>query len=62
MDTRESIESLNGKCRPKDKGGLGIEVLEIKNCCLLIKLLFKILNEEGVWKELLQNKYLHSNR
>jgi hypothetical protein len=45
-------------CLPKDQGGLGIEVLEIKNKCLLSKWLFKLLNEEGVWQELLQNKYL----
>ena len=47
-------------CRPKDQGGLGVEVLELKNKCLLSKWLFKLLNEEGVWLELLQNKYLHS--
>jgi hypothetical protein len=47
-------------CRPKDQGGLGIEVLEIKNNCLLSKWLYKLLNEEGVWEELLRNKYLHS--
>ena len=45
-------------CRPKDQGGLGIEVLEIKNRCLLSKWLHKLLNEEGVWQELLTNKYL----
>ena len=45
-------------CRPKDQGGLGIEVLEIKNKCLLSKWLFKLLNEEGVWQELIRNKYL----
>jgi hypothetical protein len=45
-------------CRPKDQGGLGIEVLELKNKCLLSKWLFKLLNEEGVWQELLHNKYL----
>jgi hypothetical protein len=40
-------------CRPKDQGGL-------KNKCLLSKWLFKILNEqEGVWLELIRNKYLH---
>jgi hypothetical protein len=39
---------------------LGIEVLEIKNRCLLTKWLFKLLNEEGVWQEILKNKYLHS--
>jgi hypothetical protein len=47
-------------CRPKDQGGLGIEVLEIKNKCLLSKWLYKLQNEEGVWQELLRNKYLHS--
>jgi hypothetical protein len=47
-------------CRPKDEGGLGIEVLEIKNKCFLSKWLYKIQNEEGVWQELLRNKYLHS--
>jgi hypothetical protein len=45
-------------CRPKDQGGLGIEVLELKNKCLLNKWFFKLLNEEGVWQELLHNKYL----
>jgi hypothetical protein len=45
-------------CRPKDQGGLGIEVLEIKNSCLLSKWLFKLLSEEGLWQKLLKNKYL----
>jgi hypothetical protein len=45
-------------CRPKDQGGLGVEVLEIKNRCLLRKWLFKLLSGEGVWQELLYNKYL----
>jgi hypothetical protein len=40
--------------------GLRIEVLELKNKCLLRKWLFKILIEEGVSQELLRNKYLHS--
>jgi hypothetical protein len=47
-------------CRPKDRGGLGIDVLELKNKSLLCKWLFKILNEDGVWQELLTNRYLHS--
>jgi hypothetical protein len=47
-------------CRPKDQGGLGIEVLEIKNRCLLSKWLFKLLNEDGVWQELLRKKYLYN--
>ena len=45
-------------CQPKDQGGLGIEMLEIKNQCLLSKWLFKLLHEQGVWQELLTNKYL----
>ena len=46
-------------CRPKDQGGLGIEVLKLKNRCLLSKWLFKLLTEEGgVWQELINNKYL----
>jgi hypothetical protein len=47
-------------CRPKDQGGLGIEVLDIKNRCLLSKWLFKLLNEQGMWQELLHNNYLHN--
>jgi hypothetical protein len=47
-------------CRSKDQGGLGIEVLDIKNICLLSKWLFKLLNEQGMWQELLHNKYLHN--
>lgn len=45
-------------CRPKDQGGLGIEVIELKNKCLLSKWLHKLLTEEGVWQELLHNNYL----
>jgi hypothetical protein len=45
-------------CRPKDQGGLGIDVLDVKNSCLLSKWMFKIINEEGMWQELLCNKYL----
>jgi hypothetical protein len=52
------LTKWNIVCRPKDQGGLGIEVLELKNKCLLSKWLFKLLNEEGVWQELLHNKYL----
>jgi hypothetical protein len=38
---------------------LGIEVLELKNKSLLAKWLFKLINETGVWQELIQNKYLN---
>jgi hypothetical protein len=44
----------------KGSRGLGIEVLEIKNRCLLSKWLFKLLNEDGVWQELLRKKYLYN--
>ena len=45
-------------CQPKDQGGLGIHNLEIQNKCLLSKWLFKLLNEDGLWQELLRNKYI----
>jgi len=45
-------------CQPKVQGGLGIQNLDIQNKCLLSKWLFKLLNEEGLWQELLRNKYL----
>jgi hypothetical protein len=44
-------------CRPKDQGCLGIEVLELKNKSLISKWLFELLNGDGVWQELLRNKY-----
>jgi hypothetical protein len=45
-------------CQPKDQGGLGIQNLEIQNECLLIKWLFKVVNEDGSWQRILRNKYL----
>jgi hypothetical protein len=45
-------------CQPKSLGGLGILNLEIQNICLLSKWLFKLLNEDGVWQNLLRKKYL----
>jgi hypothetical protein len=54
------LKRWNIICRLKDQGGLGVEVLELKNKCLLSKWQFKILNkQEGVWLELIRNKYLH---
>jgi hypothetical protein len=59
MSTEINIDLLDGKLfvGQRTKGGLGIEVLDIKNRCLLCKWLFKMLFE-GVWQELLTNKYL----
>ena len=45
-------------CTPKEQGGLGIMDLETQNKCLLSKWLFKLINEEGTWQQLLRNKYL----
>ena len=45
-------------CQPKEQGGSGIQNLDIQNKCLLSKWLFKLCNEEGIWQELLRNKYL----
>jgi hypothetical protein len=45
-------------CRSKDQEGLGVEVLELKNKFLLFKLLYKLLNEGGMWQELLHKKFL----
>ncbi|WVZ82089.1 LOW QUALITY PROTEIN: hypothetical protein U9M48_029391 [Paspalum notatum var. saurae] len=45
-------------CQPKDQGGLGIQNLDIQNKCLLSKWLFKLCNEDGLWQDLLRNKYI----
>jgi len=45
-------------CQPKEQGGLGTQNLEIQNKCLLSKWLFKLLNEDGIWQELIRNKYI----
>jgi hypothetical protein len=58
INRKYRLTKWNIVCRPKDQGGLGIEILELKNRCLLSKWLFKLLNEDGVWQELLHNRYL----
>jgi len=45
-------------CQPKDQGGLGIKNLDIQNQCLLSKWLFKLINEDGLWQNLLKRKYI----
>ena len=45
-------------CTPKDQRGLGVLNLDVHNKCLLSKWLFKLLNRDGVWQQLLKNKYL----
>ncbi|WVZ96424.1 hypothetical protein U9M48_042062 [Paspalum notatum var. saurae] len=41
-------------CQPKEQGGLGVQNLDI----MLRKWLFKLCNEDGIWQELLRNKFL----
>jgi hypothetical protein len=45
-------------CQPKDEGGVAILNIDVQNRCLLSKWLFKLINEEGVWQELLRRKYV----
>jgi hypothetical protein len=45
-------------CQPKDMGGLGIKNIDTQNKCLLSKWLFKLINEEGLWQEVIRKKYL----
>jgi hypothetical protein len=54
------LSKWNIICCPKNQAGLGIEVLQLKNKSRLGKWLFKLMNEQGVWQELLCDKYLHS--
>jgi hypothetical protein len=44
--------------KPKNAGGggLGIMDLDIQNKCLLCKWVFKLLNEDGVWQQMLRKK------
>ena len=45
-------------CSPRSVGGLGITNLDAQNVCLLSKWLFKLLNEDGTWQQLLRRKNL----
>ena len=47
-------------CRPKEKGGLGINFLERMNISLLCKWWCKLESEEGLWQDLVQAKYVHN--
>ncbi|WVZ57553.1 LOW QUALITY PROTEIN: hypothetical protein U9M48_007925 [Paspalum notatum var. saurae] len=48
-------------CQPMEQGGLGVQNIDIQNKCLLSKWLFKLCNEDGIWQDLLRNKYLKGN-
>jgi hypothetical protein len=47
-------------CRPKNQGGLGIHDLDTKNIAFRCKWLFRLLTTDGMWQQILRNKYLHS--
>ena len=40
--------------------GLGIHDLELKNIALFSKWLYRLLTTDGVWQQLIHNKYLGS--
>jgi hypothetical protein len=44
--------------KPKSVGGMGIIDLYIQNKCLLSKWIIKLLNEDGIWQQMLKKKYL----
>jgi len=45
-------------CQPKERGGLGIQNLELKNIASLSKWLYRLLTTDGTWQQILRNKYL----
>lgn len=45
-------------CQPKSIGGLGVSNLAVKNIFLINKWLYKLLNEDRMWQQILKNKYL----
>jgi hypothetical protein len=44
--------------KPKSVGGMGIVDLDIQNKCLLSKWIVKLINEDGLWQQMLKKKYL----
>ncbi|WVZ81474.1 LOW QUALITY PROTEIN: hypothetical protein U9M48_028848, partial [Paspalum notatum var. saurae] len=53
---RDWLDTLSTKI----SRGLGIMNLELQNKCLLSKWLFRLCNKDGVWQQLIRNKYLKS--
>jgi hypothetical protein len=47
-------------CQPREQGGLGIMKIDVQNKCLLNKWLFKLINEDGIWQNVLRKKYLNT--
>jgi hypothetical protein len=46
--------------QPKDQGGQGILELNTMNIALLSKWVYKLLTSDGMWQQLLCNKYVGS--
>jgi hypothetical protein len=44
--------------KPVSVGGMGIIDLDIQNKCLLSKWVIKLLNDDGLWQQILMKKYL----
>jgi hypothetical protein len=49
-------------CQPKEQGGMGVLNLDLQNKCLLSKWLFKLCNDDGMWQELIRDKYMKSKQ
>jgi hypothetical protein len=47
-------------CQAKDQSGLGIMNIAVHNQNLLSKWLYKLINEKGMWHDMLRNKYMKS--
>ncbi|WVZ95150.1 hypothetical protein U9M48_040950 [Paspalum notatum var. saurae] len=47
-------------CQSKDQGGLGILDLNTKNVALLSKWLYRLITSDGLWQQILRNKYVGS--
>jgi hypothetical protein len=41
--------------QPIDQGGMGVKNIEVHNKCLLSKWLFKLINKDGPWQQILWN-------
>jgi hypothetical protein len=47
-------------CKSKKKGGLGIKDLRKMNVSLLAKWWWKLEQEDGLWQDIINAKYLHN--
>ena len=47
-------------CTPKCVRGMGITNLDTQNICLLSKWLIQLINEDGIWQQVLKKKYFNN--